>query len=386
VNVGRSARIAACVVMAGLASARDARAQLTLRGWDRPLEAPIASVDEQGVGVLDGEKIHVYSWDRVQQAADPRAEAFLATADTLWRARARLTRGDIAMAEPALEQAFQTYAAKRGATSSMIAEALTRARLWRGGNVSAVGPWLVFLACGSTPTIMRDPREAPGGYQELPSLPIDPETGLIPELPPLWSRGPASAAFARTKLSGFPAEQNGPDELRASTLGALYQAAAAFENDQGATMPVIPPELKGDKAVGLVSLIVSARISDDPVRTGARRELERELTRVAAKPWLEAWLRVAIARSLLRDQTRQAKLEALAQLAHLPARLSESSPALTAMALSEMAIELNELGETGAALAIRDELVAFAPDTPALEQEPMRRWPRSKPTAQEAAP
>lgn len=372
----------ACVL-----AAAGAAGQVVLRGQESPLEATVTRVDEQGVTVSQaGQTERTIAWDRVASVADPKAAAFAQLSDTLWRARTRLARGDAVLAEPAFEQLFQTYAVKRGATTSVIAEGLIRARLARGATGAAVAPWLVFLACGGEVSMSRDARQTPGGYLEMPGLPLDIETGLIPELPPIWMRGPASAAFAKSSLLGFGDKLASGTDQRAAALGALYQASAAFENELGASLPEIPAALKADKTVRLVALMVSARISDDPVRLGARRELEREIPLAAGKPWFEAWLRVSVARSLLRDQSRESKLQAIGQLAHLPARLAESSPYLTGVALAEMAVELNELGDSTGALALRDELLELAPDHPALETEPMRRWPRSKPRAAEGAP
>lgn len=387
--------LAAMLVAAGVAAplALSAAAQVTLRGREQPEAGEVRAVDAQGVTLWTGpaeRDSSVISWDRVASVNDPKAAAFAEVSRELWRARTRLARGDVVSAEPILERQFVLYASGRGPTSAMIAEGLLRARLARGATAAAVTPWLVFLACGAEPRITRDERHAPGGYLETPALPIDEETGLIPALPPIWLRGQASAAFARSALQGISGsapetaagtprdEEREAADQKSAALGALYQAAAAFENDIGASMPDIPASLRTDKTVRLVTLIVAARITEDPVRTAARKELERELTLAAAKPWLEAWLRVAIARSLARDASREARLLAVGQLAHLPARLADGSAFLTGLALADMAIEMNEMGDTAAALTLRDELVEFAPDHPALETEPIRRWPKAR--------
>jgi hypothetical protein len=381
---GAWARRVVLTVPAVLAFLGTASAQVVLRGSEIALAEPVVSVDEQGVGVGDPAAPVVYSWDRVASLADARGTAYAEIADTLWRARTRLSRGDVVLAEPALERAFESYADKRGATTAMVAEGLVRARLWRGAGASAVGPWLVFVACGGQPMIARDAREAPGGYLEMPGLPVDRETGLIPDLPPIWIEGPASAAFAKSRLVGFPPSgESSPGDERAMAMGALYQAAARFENQLGGEMPELPPGAIGDRTVRLLALMVSARISDEPIRTGARKQLERELTSAAVKPWLEAWLRVAIARSLMRDESRESSLLAVAQLAHLPARLADAAPGLTGLALADMAIEMNQLGDAAGALQLRDELADLAPDHAALEMEPIRRWPRSRSGAAE---
>lgn len=388
----RPARSATRVVRAltvAVACAASSAAQVTLRGQAVPLETPVRAITDQGVEIVGGPEpgdVRVIPLDRVAAVGGPMAGAFAPyapLAESLWRARTRLARGDTAAAEPVFERAFADYQAggwgRTGPTSALIAEGLLRCRLARGSLVGGVPPWASLLASGAAlpPSgIARDSVDAPIGFLAPPELSMDPQTGLIPTLPPIWLATPATAAFGRSEPIVLP-DGATPAQQRAALLSELYRVAAAHENAADTDMPPIPEALRGDRAVRIVNWIVVSRAGDGPQRDASRRELAKLLPEAAPHPWLEGWLRLAIGRSLMREGGRDASLEAVAQLAHLPARLADAAPYLTGLALGEMAVAMNQAGDVPAALSIRDELRSKYPGHPALDAEPLRRWPRS---------
>lgn len=344
---------------------------VVLRGPGAPAESGVASLDVDGVTFADGRTL---SWDRVLRVTGPLAvdfDKFRDTAERAWRARSRLERGDAIGAEPIFEDLFAQYAGHRGPTARVIAEGVLRCRLKRGVQTGAIAPWLAWM------------RASESARADLPQQPellelivggtplLDSQTLLVPSLPPIWLGTPATQALARTDL----AKRAGGQETatRSIALANLFQRAARFE---AGLLPTDLPSSLGvppDAGLSLVSDIVEARCADDATRKKARAALTERLQRRAPQ-WMEAWIRVGIGRSLLRETSEDERLLGVAELLHLPARMERVNPYLTGIALAESAVTLSRMGEVKLAAILRDELIDRFPGHPALEWEPIRAW------------
>jgi len=334
-----------------------------LRGRESPSGLRVVALDADGVTVEggDGSTRDVLGWERIAGVEGPlgaEAAAFARTADAAWRARARLDRGDIAGAEPLFEELFASYEGRRGPTSAGVAAGLLRCRLLRGAQTGAVAPWLAYLEAAGQGTPTAGVGAAVGA-----GVVMDGPTGLVPALPPIWLDVASVRAFARTPAS---AEDGG----RASAMGALYRAAARIEAGLGGTLP---PEPTDDAGLRLVWEVVASRGGDESLRTAAREALTARLGR-ALPAWTEAWCRVAIGRSLLKETAREARLLGVAELLELPARLEGASPYLTGVAMAEAAVALVGLDDVDGAVSVRADLQSRLPGHPALEWEPIRGW------------
>lgn len=372
-----------------------AESTAVLRGVPPATPPTVVAFDQDGVtirGVNAPERRE--SWDRVERidgAMAAQAGAFANVAETAWRARTRLERGDAVAAEAYYEELFKTYAGRSGPTPAAVAEGLLRCRLRRGAHGAAIGAWLAWVEAGAP---VKE-YAAAANARDIPdsSLFIDPETGLTPLLPPVWVNTPATQALARGDLfpknattgkSIFGVER--PD-TKAGILAAWYLRAAQFE--AGLAM-IEPPASNPDPAIALVANIVMARTGDAEPRRAARQWLR---SRLSASPpvWQEAWIRVAIGRSLLQD-TAAADDEALlgvAELLHLPARLERSNPYLTGVALAEAAVALRRFSDTRGGYALRQHLIDAFPGHPVLDWERIRGWappsPQDQPKPDNAA-
>lgn len=382
-----TSRLAFHVVLATFAALggmwRSAAAQevVVRRGMPAVVE-PVLGVGIDGVLVgasRDAEGRRV-PWDMVASvqgrfASDAALHA--AAAEASWRARTRLERGDLAGAEPLFESLQERYAGRRGAMAQLVMGGLLLCRVTRGANTLAVEPFLSYLeACEGDPSPRLIVR---GGDASDPIdlTPIDEATRLNPSLPPMWLATPA----VLTSLRLEPRARTG----RAAVLGEIYRVAMQTEAGS-ATLP--PEPANADDAVRLAWDIVAARAGDGPTRATARERLRlRVAAEPAPPPWMLAWCRCAIGRSLLREGDEESRMLAVAELLAIPATLEHASPYVTGVAMAEAALAMAAAGDLRGANAVRQRLAVRFPGHPALDFEPLLRLPPAPASpAQEAKP
>ncbi|XVJ59929.1 MAG: hypothetical protein HEQ23_11220 [Tepidisphaera sp.] len=339
------------------------------------------AVAAEGVSVVrdrnpDGKPVAtiVIGWDRVREVTGPlatEASKFTSTAEKAWRARARLERGDWVAAEPLFEELFSEYRTRTGPTALTVAGGLVRCRLMRGAQTAAVEPWIAWLR--AQPTAGAGVDSPPESVGQQVSKMIDPGTGLIPGLPPMWVTTAAVQALARSEVpAADQASKPSTQEVRAASLFALYVLAA--KADTGGTGGL--PERGGataDPGVRLVYDIVKSRLGDESQRRDARRSLQERITG-GSPGWVEVWCRVAVGRSLLMEKTEEDRRLGLVSLAYVASRSAPEDAYLTGLALAEMALALSADGNEAAASLFANEAADRFPDHPALESPQMARW------------
>lgn len=346
-------------------------AQVTLRDGSRPGSA-VEAVSIEGVRVGGA----LVGLDRVKSVEGEFAEAWgevAGAADEAWRVRQRFERGDLAGAEVIAEALFTKLAVARGPTAAMVAEVLTRVRVKRGSQTGALESWLAWYDCGneSEPLTLSFAPDLASRRAVLsdrwPTLSIDGASGLLSTLPPIWINVASVQAWVR---SGEKQQAN--EDRRSTAYAGLYRAAAKFEVD-GTPVDVGGLDLKLD-GPRLVSEIVIARAGEANAREAARRDL---LKRLEGSPpaWLEAWVRTAIGRSMLREGDAEVRRRGVLHLLHVPARFSSDSAYLAGLALAESARALLELGDRDGADVLRAELMRDHPAHPALDWAGVRDWP-----------
>ncbi|MEQ8845500.1 MAG: hypothetical protein RIB58_11660 [Phycisphaerales bacterium] len=343
---------------------------LVLRAFETPPPGQAMGVGPQGVRVRSPQgDVVVVGWDRVlhvpaslQEAAAP----FEQLAEDAWRARVRLERGDLVLAEPLLQEAFDAARAQngglRGPTGLVVAEGLLRCRLGRNASAAAIEPWLAWVDAA----IVRQPRTTfahrdwarQAGLREV----IDPATELSPMLPPMWLPSPSLRLVPQ--LEGIEGERN-----KASALRRLYQAAARHElGERVVELPEVPREAGSE----LVRDIVAARVLDESARASARARLEAGLAS-AESGWKVAWITAALGRSLVLESSEELRLRGVAELLRVHVLHRERSPDLADIALAEAAAALDDLGQHEAARGLATELARLGPQSPVLSWPPVAR-------------
>lgn len=371
-----------------------AHAQVTLRGSAEPYAGEVAAVSPAGVrvrlgaapadGAADPATLRELSWDRVRTVDGPLSGEALRLrpiADALFRARARLERGDWPAADDALNTIPADAFIPPGASASVLHEATMRVRLERGWRTGALAPWLRWRSNRLAAPV--PPSRWVGGIIDLPPV-IDPATALPPRLPPIFS-----AAAQPTALRALADDAPWPtaDSLDPASreLAALYRHAARVELARLPSPPVDLPSLTAltlprptsqDDAVQLVLDIVEARAAAQPGdRSAARNRLKRRLDAAQAAwgdelaadptaaastsgppPWTEAWIRAALGRSLLLEPETTARRLGIVELLHVPSRFAGTTPELARLCLVEALAALRELDDRQGAAAIANEI------------------------------
>ncbi len=358
-----------------------ADSDLVLRGG-RP--APAEPVRAVGIdGVMVGERPGMLvGWDII--AALPTewiepAREWGELADNLWRARVRLERGDFALAERTLEPWLPKVRGRTGPTALLVGDGLLRCRLRRGARTAAVDAWLAWLAAGADAASYLDSgRPAPSRVED-PAVVPDVTLGLVPDLPPMWLDIPPVRALGESPMSDAEAPW--------ALMALAYRASAAAECGLSPDLaplqavlagPVPAPTDHRALALRLLASIVVSRAGDARQRESARAALGG-LSILDDRPWVEAWRRAAIGRSLLREPERERRVDGVLEMLHVPARLGEASPYLTGLVLAEAAVALRELGDLPAAERLYQEFASVWEGHPAWQWAPIRGWGRPGP-------
>lgn len=356
-------------LLMALAGSPDSR--LVLRDPSAAIIEHIVQVGPQGVTAPGTPHPRIIPWNLVRRIEGPLAEQagpHLRAGDDLWRALARIARGDLPSAESILESLPSDMATTQGPTAQVVWLAMARCRLERGAHTAAAAAWLEWLAVRSPDE--PSPDAPPGPW----ALHLSPESAVLsPHLPPIWVNVPsvavAAGAGARPWAPRMDDRIDEPARL-ADTMRAWYLQAA-----RGACeLPTGPwPEHAENPDVHLVAAVVLAQHGDAPERHQAREQL-RSLIRPDTAPWIESWCRVAVGRSLLKEPDAETRRLGVVELLHVPARLESAVPYLTGVALADAAAGLRSLGDQQGAAILRDELLKRFSGHPSLESSQVRDW------------
>lgn len=338
----------------------------TLRSGQGPANLHVHAVSMQGVLASEAEEAPKWlAWDQVAGVSGPanaEAAAFLPMAADLWRARARLERGDVPGAEGIFEAQGTVLVGQQGPSSALVASGLMRCALWRGAWASAVRPMLGYVYAIGGGDDDWWPRPAPK-RDEVRDIDLgdplffDESLGLSPAIPPVFLNLPATRVVANEDWANVA-----PAGSRAERLAGLYRLGATLEGQPGGVMP---ERATDDEGLALVWDVLGARFSEGGERSVSRARLRERLLRPHPL-WLEVWCKVAIGRSLVHEMDRDQKLMGVAALLEPAARYPREHPYLTGLAMAEAAAALSELGDAEGAWRLKTELGELFPTHPAL--------------------
>ncbi len=313
------------------------------------VEAPVESVSPAGVRV-GGASPRTIAWDRVMRVeGDMRREslAFTELADAVWRARTRLSRGDIALAAPLFERLYAESDSFDGPTGLLIVEGTLACRMERD-PAGAVEAWLTALG-------LRNAGVKLDGEPVATST-TDARTGLVPALPPFFSHRDPGAQLSMPDADA--------DE-RARAFAELYEAALTGTAGEAVIAR------SADPAVELVRRLVAAQLLPLERQPALRERLDERLRTNRSMPaWERAWTTAAIGRSLLREEDEALRMEGVFRLMEVPAQFGGRQPNLSAVVLRDIVRTLEDLGRTEEATRLEAVLVESYPDHPAARRAP----------------
>jgi hypothetical protein len=353
------------VLVAVLAGPGLARAGYVVRRGAEPMVVgtiKTTDVDDAGVYVhADSGAIHFVPWDRVRSVVIdgdlPRLDERLAVAEELWRARTRVERADMALAEPLLERLFERYRGRTHETAMLVAEGLLRCRIARGANAQAVLPALEVAR-------LHHAGVSTTSYAMLPPV-LDPDLLLCPELPPAWVQSRSLAKLERD-LADYDAQGDGV----VAALAEAYRRAAQQQLRGSVEAAAVRSDHGG---VELLDLLVACGSEEAGPRRDARGRLEHEVDTLA--PWAESWARFAIGASYLLETGQGRRERGLVSMLHVPARFARAQPYLAGLALAWVAAERDASGDDRTADIVRGDLARRFPNHPARSVDRPVRLP-----------
>lgn len=280
-------------LVAAVAIALSARAEDSIAILRNGTRAPISDISASGVSLAAsrGKPAKVESLSQIKDVSGPLASKFEANrslATDLWRAAARLERGDEGGAEPLFEQLWHQSAGVSGPTRAEIAAGLAACRVRRGAFATAVDPWLEWIrqsASLSTDQLAAQRKQL--GISDSAEYWID-------VLPPIWGESTAVRSLATHSVVTQP---GGAAHPSADDLLLIYAVAA--RRDSGQPWQVDPQQAIKDPAwANLAGEMVLAESGNAEVRAEARQRLSGRLASDVGV-WKQIWIRLALGRSLI---------------------------------------------------------------------------------------
>jgi hypothetical protein len=320
--------------------------RIVLRNLDVIHDRTVVEFDEDGVRLDNG---RILSWDqietgRVEEARQADFDRLLRELGTdLYRIRQRLTVGDYRGLLPHAEALQDRFLGRSGDTAYMVFQSLMWARLEAGRREQAAVAYLHCLeyltSAGAKPQ-----HELPGKRR----LQFDPQTGLTPELVPVWF----DAEAARDSLSELT---DTIARMRSSRLPAarIYHATLALAAGDLSAAEQALAELDGHDAW---RALLRAQLQ---LAAGNPSQAEQTLAQVAEtvapelKPIMLYWLGTA----RLAQADRDRRSEGLLDLLRLAALFGARQPELAAGALDTVRQFLAQQGDAKGSVAVRRELL-----------------------------
>ncbi len=299
---------------------------ITLRGeGGQTYQGVISSGSYDGIRFTidgSGEGATLFPWSKVATFTStrprPALEKFHEDGSRLWRARIRLQRGDLLLAEPIFEQICQENTLRESYDARVAYEGYLRCLIARGKIKEAVPAWLM--------TASLEELGIPTPYPNLSPV-VDVDTLLCPHLPLIWLT----------------------DQSAKKMLAVFDQPSS--------------PRLQE-----LVNKLRNA-ISDDDARTQQNisqliASIHTQLENSDQKPWLAMWANWFSALSELSKSSTSNKNDALLKLAIVASEGRTSQPWLACAAMYRLADELRKNGNIESASQIIDDAKRSFPSHP----------------------
>ena len=337
---------AAVAVRAPSASAAD---RIVLRNLDVIAGRTVTAFDEDGVRLDDGS---VLTWDAIERAriGPERQAAFDQMLESLgthlYRIRQRLAVGDYRGILPHAEAVYARYIGRRSSTAYMVFQGLMWARIAAGRREAAVEP---YLRC------YEYLRSARAGKIALPGkrrLAFDRETGMTPELPPVWF-DPQAARAALPGVYRAVADMAPP---RPGGTRVYYGTLALAAGERKQALEVLSgiADQRGPlaelRAIAMAQAEVLAGAPGPAVRTLAADHAHFSPDN---RPLAVYWLGMA----KLAASDPGTRREGILELLRLPAVYGERFPELAAAALYQAMLAFDAAGERASRDAVRRELL-----------------------------
>ncbi len=299
---------------------------VTLRGeHSQTYQGVISSGSYDGLRFTidgSGEGATLIPWSEVASFSSTRArpslEQFRKDGERLWRARLRLERGDLLLAEPVFEQICHESALRDSHDARVAYEGYLRCLIARGKISEAIQPWLA--------TARLEELGIKSPYPNLPQI-VDTDTLLCPYLPPIWISN-----------SSIPPLLNTFDDVQTPRLQqVINQLLNVNVTDET------------NHAQNILQMINDIGHQNEPQNS---------------KPWLDLWRLWFEAIAILESNNSNQRKNALLNLAIVASKGKQSQPWLSCAAMYRLSDELNDDGKFESANQIIDDAKRSFPSHP----------------------
>ncbi len=303
------------------------------------IEAKILSGGETGLLVnvdnTPGQSTRI-PWSSIQSIeplqSRPRMQSFIEEGKLLWRAKERLLRGDVHLAEPLFAKQFNRLLGTDGSDSRLAAEGLLRIYLAKGELGKAIHPWL------ETARLHESGIESP--FSSFQSI-LDDKTMLCSHLPPFvldpsYLQSSKHYASSTSKVSSIATTLLSTREQQLEQLVNLSQ-----------------------EQLFLVKVLLAKDGHPDAIN-----QLNSQLDGMSQ--WQQAWAHYSIAVGLLQTEQKNQRNNALLHLANVCALDPSTQPWLTGAAMLRLSKELDSDALSQQAQRVRQEAIRLYPSHPLL--------------------
>ena len=329
----------------------------TARGADRIVlrnlkilsDRTVSAFDPDGVRLDDGTML---GWDEIekatlangQQAAFDRLFAELG--GPLYRIRQRLSVGDYRGLLPQAEAIADQYADRDSPTSYMVLQSLMWGRLAVGRREEALEPYL--RCCEHLRRHSGQPIVLPGERR----LAWDPQTGLSPDLAPIWFDAKAAGSALPRVLTAVNRMQRPRPEGVNIYFAALALTAGETERADRvlAAMASEQPALRELREIVLAQQEIAGGRNAEAVR---RLDPKWRTYLPFNQPLALYWLGLG----LVRAEDRPTREQGLLYLLRIPALYGGEQPDVAAAALYHSWETLSKLDDARGSVAVRKELL-----------------------------
>jgi len=308
----------------------------------QPIRGAILSGGVNGLRIelLDGgRETRLIPWSvvlEIQSARPhPTLEIFIEQGRQLFRAKQRLLRGDVLLAEPLFSESFSRLVGTDSDDARLASEGLLRCAIARGDFSIAVHPWL------ETIRLIEMNTSVP--FTNLEPI-LDSSTMLCPHLPPVWLNDPQLVKVCKSY-------REKPQQITASI-------AVLLTSKQPQALPI-----DGIEDPFFLWQILHCADGKQDARDAL---LNRQKQLI---PWKRVWSDYFIAEGYLADSSDNFRTMGLIHLAKVASIHPRLQPWLTCASMLRLSDAMQEEGEEEASLRIKDEALRLFPVHPLHAQD-----------------
>ena len=264
----------------------------------------------------------------------PRLQQFIEQGEQLWRAKHRLLRGDVQLAEPIFAEQFERLVGTDGDDSRLASEGLLRVFVSQGLRIQALRPWLE--------TVRLQEIGVHSPFTTLQPI-LDSQTMLCPHLPLI---------NVDSSDLGWLSEYKNSKNPIASSIAVVLTENTTQSDDAIAVQHVQDP------------LFLSQLLRASTGHLEDRKLLENRIHEF--KPWKRIWARYSLGVGCFKDTAPGERDKGLIHLAYVASQDPSLQPWLSGAAMIELSRELNSEGQSKQANRILYEANRLFPSHPLL--------------------